>query len=336
MAKKLSELGEFGLIEEVITPRFKELVGQNVTGIGDDCAIMPLGGDEVQLVTTDLLIEDVHFLRSKITANQLGFKALAVNLSDIAGMGGTPTGTFLSVAFPKTLGVEWIEKFMDGYRSLSAKENVPLLGGDTTNTPDKIVINVAVTGRMKASQVKRRSDAKPGDYVVVPDNLGDSAGGLQYILDGLKKDKYSRKLLEQHLTPYPKVKEGKWLAQNDAVHAMMDVSDGISSDLLHITKASNVSAEVWLEKTPLSNELKEACDKFGWSAEKMALSGGEDYTLLATVDADAFSSLSEEFQKAFGRPLHFIGRIGEGEPGVRYLREGKVVDGPGIGFNHFG
>ncbi len=318
--KKLSDIGEFGLIDKVISPRFKELIGQDITGIGDDCAIMPLNDGEVQVITTDMLIEKVHFLRSAISAHQLGFKSLAVNLSDIAGMGGTPTATFLSVAFPKTLGVNWIENFMEGYRDLSQKENVPLLGGDTTNSPDNIVINVAVTGRMKKAQVKKRADARPGDFIVVPDNLGDSGGGLQYILDGLPQDKFSKSLLEQHLTPYPKVSEGKWFAQKEAVHAMMDVSDGVGSDLGHIVKASRVAAEVWLDNVPLSQNLKEASDKYGWSPEKLALSGGEDYTLLLTVDPNHFDQLAEGFKKEFNRPLHVIGKIEEGEQGIRYLR----------------
>jgi len=333
--KKLSDIGEFGLIDEVISPRFKELVGQDITGIGDDCAIMPLNEQEVQIVTTDLLIEKVHFLRSAITARQLGFKSLAVNLSDIAGMGGTPTATFLSVAFPKNLGVGWIENFMEGYRELSQKENVPLLGGDTTNSPDNIVINVAVTGRMKKSQVKKRSGARAGDYIVVPDKLGDSGGGLQYILDELPKDKFSKSLLEQHLSPYPKVSEGKWFAQKEEVHAMMDLSDGVGSDLGHIVKASGVSADVWLDKIPASADLKEASDKYGWSIEKLALSGGEDYTLLLTIDPGHFDQLAIDFQAAFGRPLHVIGKITENEAGIRYLRNNKEVEGPGKGFTHF-
>jgi len=335
MTKKLSEIGEFGLIDKVISPRFQELVGKDITGIGDDCAIMPFSEKEVQIVTTDLLIEKVHFLRSAITAFQLGFKSLAVNLSDIAGMGGTPTATFLSVAFPKNLGVTWIENFMEGYRDLSEKENVPLLGGDTTNSPDNIVINVAVTGRMKKTQVKKRADAKPGDYIVVPDSLGDSGGGLQYILDGLPNDKFSKILLEQHLTPYPKVSEGKWFAQMDGVHAMMDVSDGVGSDLGHIVKASNVAAEVYLEKTPISKNLREAAEKYGWNDEELAFSGGEDYTLLLTIDPEAFEKLAGDFKKTFGRPLHVIGKINKGEPSIHYLRNGKAVKGPGKGFMHF-
>lgn len=333
--KKLSDIGEFGLIDEVISPRFKELVGEDITGIGDDCAIMPLNEQEVQIVTTDLLIEKVHFLRSAITAHQLGFKSLAVNLSDIAGMGGVPTATFLSVAFPKTLGVKWIENFMEGYRTLSQKENVPLLGGDTTNSPDNIVINVAVTGRMKKSQVKKRADAKPGDFIVVPDNLGDSAGGLQYILDELPKDKFSKSLMEQHLSPYPKVSEGNWFARHKAVHAMMDVSDGVGSDLGHIVKASKVTADIWLDKIPVSRDLIEASDKYGWSAEKLALSGGEDYTLLLTVDPDHYEQLAADFQTAFDRSLHGIGKIRKGNPEIRYLRNNKEVEGPGKGFTHF-
>jgi thiamine-monophosphate kinase len=331
---KLSNLGEFGIIEKVIAPEFKELIRQNFTGIGDDCSITPLKEDMAQIFTTDMLIEKTHFLRDKITPFQLGFKSLAVNLSDIAAMGGTPVASYLSVGLPKNVDIEWVEEFIKGYKALSEKENVPLLGGDTTSCEDKIVINVGVTGEIGQHKVKRRNAAKPGDLICVTGNLGDSGGGLQILLNDLPEDWFTEALLEKHLTPYPHVQEGKWLAEYADVHAMMDVSDGISSDLGHIAKASGVGAVVHLEKLPLSGELKSISKEHNWNPYEMALSGGEDYVLLLTVQKDSFKEIAHDFEKQFSGSLHDIGEITAGDK-IVYKQKNQVVEKLKKGYTHF-
>ena len=333
--KKISNIGEFGLIEQVIAPEFKELVNKHLTGIGDDSAIIPVSADTSHLHTTDMLVENTHFLRDKISPYQLGFKSLAVNLSDIAAMGGKPLASYLSIALPKDMEVGWMEEFMRGYKDLSEDEDVPLLGGDTTSSQGPVVINVGVTGETDNAHIKKRSDARAGDVLCVTGNLGDSAGGLQIILDNLPEEQAASRLLDQHLTPYPHVSEGLWLAQQQAVHAMIDVSDGIGSDLQHILKASSLKGFIELEKLPLSQELRQQAGTHGWNAMEMAISGGEDYVLLLSLDRTQYKEVARAFDKNFGRPLHAIGYLEEGAPTITYLENKKEVTDLKNGYHHF-
>ena len=332
---KLSDYGEFALIEKIIEPGFTDLIQEHATGIGDDCAIMPVDDTFSKIFTTDMLVENVHFLRNKITPWQLGFKSLSVNLSDIAAMGGTPSGTFLSLAVPGDTDIEWIKSFMDGYKELSAKENVPLLGGDTTKSEGTIIVNVAVTGTIKNDNIKLRKSARKGDFICTTGSVGDSAGGLQVLLDDLPDDSLNRQLLDQHLTPYPHVQQGKFLSDSPAVHAMIDISDGINSDLNHILKASQLSAFIELSSVPVSKQLREASQKYGWELFELALAGGEDYTLLFTVDPEYYDELNGRFTKTFNQSLQKIGEIGEGSPGITFYKNGKQVESLKGGYTHF-
>ena len=270
--------GEFGFIEKI-----KSLfdAGPLQTGIGDDCAIIPQKTGLQTLVSTDMLVEGVHFLRDDISPQDLGWKAAAVNFSDIAAMGGKPVGTFLSIALPKDLPEEWADGFIGGFKALSDKFGAPLLGGDTTSSTGTICINVAILGECPCGKAKLRSEAKAGDLVCVTGCLGDSACGLRLILEGRTPDEY---LLEKHHLPMPRVAEGLQLAGLDGVHAMMDISDGVASDLRHILKASGVGAEVDLSLVPMSPRMRACCEKYGWDAAELAVSGGEDYELLFTAD----------------------------------------------------
>ena len=268
--------GEFGFIEKI-----KSLFDCGpLKGIGDDCAIIPQKTGLETLVSTDMLVEGVHFLKDDISPYELGWKSAAVNFSDIAAMGGKPVGTFLSIALPKDLSEEWADGFISGFKALSDKFNTPLLGGDTTSSPGPICINVAILGECPCGRAKMRSSAIVGDYVYVTGNLGDSACGLKIILEGLEDDGH---LVGKHHLPMPKISEGQRLSDIDGVHAMMDISDGIASDLRHILKASGVGAEIDLSRVPMSHEMLFCCEKYGWDAAELAVSGGEDYELLFTA-----------------------------------------------------
>lgn len=331
---KLKEIGEFGFIER-FSPEFKHLLTSKLTGIGDDCAILPMNDEEELLVTTDILVEDVHFLRSAITPRQLGYKSVAVNLSDIAAMGGEPIGTFLSIAIPADVEVEYLDELMKGYHAISEKYGVPLLGGDTTKSLKHLAVNVCVLGKIAKGQARLRSMARPGDLVCVSGRLGDSAGGLQVLLHQPEKDADTDYLLMRHHQPEPQLPEGKFLAESGAVHAMMDISDGIASDLKHILKASQQGAEVLLEQLPVSPVLKSVCEKQNWNVEDLAAGGGEDYELLFTVVPDKFDQLQTNFLTRFNKPIFAIGRITEGPAEIHWFRNGKAVDFGKAGFNHF-
>lgn len=283
---KMQQLGEFGLIDRI--RKMTSVPDPSWVGIGDDCAVIPLspetGGAPASdlLVSTDMLVEGTHFLMEDISPRQLGWKSAAVNISDIAAMGGKPIATFLSLALPKTLPEQWMQEFMEGYNEISEKFGAALLGGDTTCSPDRICINVTVLGTCPRGKAKLRSAARPGDLVCVTGTLGDSAAGLRLILDGQKGA--APRLIDRHYTPTPRVEEGLALSCLPGVHAMMDISDGVGSDLRHILDESGVGARIDTGKLPISKELQDLCIKKGWDPRELALCGGEDYELLFTMD----------------------------------------------------
>ena len=282
----MQQLGEFGLIDRI--RKMTSVPDPSWVGIGDDCAVIPLspetGGAPASdlLVSTDMLVEGTHFLMEDISPRQLGWKSAAVNISDIAAMGGKPIATFLSLALPKTLPEQWMQEFMEGYNGISEKYGAALLGGDTTCSPDRICINVTVLGTCPRGKAKLRSAARPGDLVCVTGTLGDSAAGLRLILGGQKGA--APRLMDRHYTPTPRVEEGLALSCLPGVHAMMDISDGVGSDLRHILDESGVGARIDTGKLPISKELQALCSEKGWDPKELALSGGEDYELLFTMD----------------------------------------------------
>ncbi len=332
---KLSEIGEFGFIDR-FAGKFVSLNTENIYGIGDDCAIMPMDNEYEQIVTTDLLIEDIHFLRSTISPFDLGYKALAVNLSDIAAMGGAPTASFLSIALPGDTDIEYVDDVMNGYRTLSEKYKVPLLGGDTTRSPAKIIINVCVTGQVKKDKAKLRSSAKVNDYICVTGPLGDSGAGLKLLLEDIIPDQSSARLISWHNRPEPAIYEGLWLGQQKQVHAMMDISDGIASDLQHILSKSEVSATIDIDKIPLSETLKHTCGINDWDITELALSGGEDYRLLLTISEYGIDTFTQKYNRKFPYPLTTIGQITDKKPGtIKWIKNNQLYSVEKRGFNHF-
>ena len=305
------EKGEFELIDWI---KGQFMVPDGVLGIGDDCAVLPQRDGLETLVTTDMLVEGVHFLLEDVDPYSLGWKSAAVNLSDIAGMGGKPVGTFLSCALPKTLDDGFLKGFFEGYKALSDRFDCPLLGGDTTSSLDKLCINVTVLGECVAGRSRRRSAAEPGDLICVTGPLGDSAAGLRLVLESAgypEKRPTLREnarrvppetpypagkcpqgtpentlpygiLRERHYRPVPRIEEGMKLAATPGVNAMMDISDGIGSDLRHILEESGTGARVDVRSLPLSAELRTVCARRGWDPVELALDGGEDYELLFT------------------------------------------------------
>ena len=324
---QLSDLGEFGLIGR-IRERFPAPEG--VTGIGDDCAVIPQRSGRDTLLSTDMLVEGTHFLRDRVSPFQLGWKSAAVNLPDIAAMGGQPTATFLSVALPADLAAGWMEVFLRGYEAVSARFGAALLGGDTTASPDRICINVAVLGECPAGAARLRSTAQPGDLVCVTGTLGDSAAGLKAVLEGVEPDADIRTLTDRHYLPLPRVAEGLRLAATPGVHAMMDISDGIGSDLEHILEASGVGAVIDVPALPLSPALQRVCARLGWDAAALATGGGEDYELLFTCTPEA--------EKALEVPHTVIGAVTERRFRVKSGMmdiEWRGAAGPVAGYDHF-
>jgi thiamine-monophosphate kinase len=331
---KLSDLGEFGFIARLARP-FLSGLPRGVTGIGDDCAVLPWTKKERLLVTTDMLVEDRHFLRSGISARDLGYKSLAVNLSDIAAMGGRPRWAFLSMGIPSGIELDWLDDFFRGWREAAKPSGAILLGGDTTKSPDRLVVNVVVLGTVRSGREKFRSTAKPGDIIVVTGNLGDSGAGLNVLLNGGPRDRDERRLLRSHNRPRPHLEEGAWLASRPGVRAMMDVSDGLDSDIRRMMGPSKVGAEIELDRLPLSPSMVRVARRRGWNSVETAATGGEDYCLLLTVEPSRFKSLAASFARRFGRPLTAVGTIRPRSRGLRYFSNGRPTRLEGRGFDHF-
>lgn len=310
---------EFGFIEHIRT-LFADLPSNGFEGIGDDCAVLPLGRGESLVFTTDLLAEGVHFLRHATTARELGRKSLAVNLSDVAAMGATPVATLLSLSLPPDATDTWATEFMEGYHTLSAQYGVTLAGGDTTASKSGIVINITAIGHVADGQIKRRGDACEGDVILVGGPLGESGAGLRDILAG----RYDTSAATVHRNPEPQVAEGVWLGARAEVHAMMDISDGLASDLTHILTASDMGAEVDLEHIPV-----------GPSADtETAVCAGEDYKLLFTANPAHAAQLADDFRTHFGVGLYPVGRIVSGS-GIAWRRNGIHQPLDWKGFTHY-
>ncbi|MBR5836589.1 MAG: thiamine-phosphate kinase [Bacteroidales bacterium] len=318
----MSRRGEFGFID-FIRSNFPDPEG--TTGIGDDCAVMPSGEGEL-LFSTDLLMEGVHFLRNESSPEDVGWKAAAVNLSDIAAMGGTPVATFLSIALPKDALGEWADRFIEGYTEISRQFDVPLLGGDTTSSLRDIAVNVGVLGRCPSGGRLMRNGAKVGETIYVTGPLGDSAGGLKAILMGIERTDDVTRLICRHKRPIPRIEAGRILMESGKAGAMMDISDGIGSDLRHIMKASGVGAVIDLERLPLSPELVSVCKEQGWDIYEMATSGGEDFELMFTAPA----GLENELDIA----VYPIGKIVPGNE-LSWRFSNEPMDRDFDGYKHF-
>lgn len=332
----LKDIGEFGFIRKItrgclIRPR------NILKAIGDDAAAFTTPPDEITLVTTDLLVEQVHFLRSATSGFNLGYKSLAVNLSDIAAMGGTAKEAFVSIGIPADCPLDYLEDLYNGMKTLAAEFDVNILGGDTTGSKTDLIINVTVTGSAPEKEILYRDGARPGDVIFSTGFLGDSRAGLHLILNGIEADSEALKaLLSAHILPKPYLREGRFLARQNGTHSAIDVSDGLSSDLGHILRENKVGACLYSEEIPLSENLREFCVRLNFDPVKYALSGGEDYTLLCTVSRDNADRIAADYLKTFHRQLYLIGEITDSGKMEMVRPNGEIRDIIPSGWNHFG
>ncbi|WP_373498411.1 thiamine-phosphate kinase [Desulfococcus sp.] len=328
------DVGEFGFIRRIQGACLVRPEGVAVA-IGDDAAAFVVPEGEVTLVTTDLLVERVHFLRDAASPEDLGHKALAVNLSDIAAMGGTAREAFVSIAVPGGLALEYVEGMYRGMTSLATAFGVNILGGDTTASRADLIINVAVVGSVHEKEMLRRGGARPGDRLFVTGAVGDSRAGLHLILNRLPADEEAlAALIRAHHRPRPHLAEGRFLAQSGAVRAAIDVSDGLSSDLVHVARASGLGVRIDAGGLPLSPNLAHFCRRLGFDPVAYALAGGEDYVLACAVDPGKAAALARAFEARFHRPLHPIGEM-TGGGRMEVARDGSVTPLPPAGWEHF-
>jgi thiamine-monophosphate kinase len=285
-----------------------------ILGIGDDAACYKPTDGFLPLLTTDLSIEGVHFDRHYATLEQIGYKTLATNLSDIAAMGGIPRYFLLSVAIPPDSQVKEYKRLYRGMKRLAGQWGIVLIGGDTSASPQGLFLNITLVGEVESEVLVSRSGARPGDRIYVTGTLGDAAAGLEI----LKKKRVKREskgrsshLIRRHLLPLPRMEEGRFLASQHLATAMIDLSDGLATDLVHLCEESRVAGEVDLERLPLSRSLRNYCSAEGRPVYPYALSGGEDYELLYTV-REGQSRRMETLFRERGFKTTEIGRIVSG------------------------
>jgi thiamine-monophosphate kinase len=325
---KLAEIGEFGLIKAI--SQIADKGPGVVMGIGDDAAVLTPSAGKVLLVTTDLLLEGVHFQLEFTDPYRLGRKALAVNLSDIAACGGTPTAFLVSLAVPPETEMAAVQALYKGMMEQAHLYGVSLIGGDTSRGKEWM-ISITLIGEVEERNCVYRHGAKPGDWIFVTGTLGDSALGLKMLKKGVKQGY----LIERHRDPTPRVKEGGEIARQGLALSMIDISDGLVADLGHIAEQSNVGAEVRLSRLPLSEEYQKEIVSYSSDPYQLALTGGEDYELLFTA-APAKERAVAKLAQELGIPITSIGKIVDAAQGVIiYTEDGKEYPIAQRGHDHF-
>jgi len=319
-------LGEFGLIDRLAKMAGGGQDKQLLIGIGDDAAAWQ-GDASIQLATVDSFIQGVHFPTGMASWPELGWKALAVNLSDIAAMGGMPRYALVSLALPPDTEVDDVTALYTGMLELARQYRVTIVGGDISNAP-LVVISITVLGASPKKQILTRSSAKPGELVAVTGHLGAAAAGLEMLNKKLKfAPKATARFKQAFLKPTPRITEGQLLLEQ-GVKTAIDISDGLVANLGQIGKASQVGAKIEAERVPVEPLVKAA---FGEKALELALTGGEDYQLLFTASAEVI----DKVKKAASCPISAIGEIVAGEGVTVVDRRGKPLGLSKAGWEHF-
>ena len=335
------------MTEDELIARIRERLrdvgeGRLYVGIGDDAAAWQPSRSNRSVITTDALVEGVHFTRDAMSAHDAGWRALASNLSDVAAMGARPVLATVALGFPQGTDPEWLLGCYDGIAALAKQAHCAIAGGDLTRAPG-IVLSITVVGEVRASNLKRRTGARPGDVIAVTGPLGASRAGLRIAVDrpdfragdrgegaGPSFSGAVSQALAAFRTPEPRLREGRWLGASRHVRAMMDVSDGLSTDLARLCAASGVGAAI--DRVPVHDAARAVAERTGDDAEAWALGGGEDFELLAAIEKHAFAHLAGRFRAHFGRELLPVGRITDGT-GIR-LAGGTEL--PRSGWDHLG
>lgn len=336
---ELSQLGEFGLIER-IKSKFQNQNSTTIKGIGDDAAILAASEKEL-LVSTDMLLEGIHFNLSYMPLQHLGYKAVAINVSDIAAMNGTAEQIVLSLAISNRFSLEAIDAFFEGVHTACKNYNVDLVGGDTSSSAAGLVISITVIGRVEKENVVQRNGAKANDIICVTGDLGAAYMGLQ-VLEREKEVFLSNPDMQPDLEKYEYLvgRQLKPEARMDIIHelrdknclptSMIDISDGLASELFHLGKNSNLGVKIFEDKVPIDHDTFETAIEFKLDPITCALHGGEDYELLFTINP-------ADYDKIKNHPdIHFIGHM-HTDPTQHVLvtKQQTVVPLQAQGWNHF-
>ncbi|NQZ77268.1 MAG: thiamine-phosphate kinase [Ekhidna sp.] len=336
---EIGELGEFGLIEK-LAEKFSPVHNETVKGIGDDTAVYDLG-DQYLLTTTDMLLEGVHFDLSYVPLPHLGYKAVAVNISDIAAMNGLPKQITVSMGLSNRFSVEAVEALYEGIKAACDEYKVDLVGGDTTSSSSGLVLSITAQGVVERDKVVYRNGAMEGDILCVTGDVGGAFVGLQ-ILEREKAEFLANPEMQPKLDKYDYV-VGRQLrprARMDIIHelkdlaiqptAMIDISDGLASEAFHICKQSGLGVAIYEDKLPIEKQAFETAAEFSIDPNSCALNGGEDYELLFTIGQDDFDKIKNHAD------IHTIGYMQAKSKGRTFVtRSQNVVELQAQGWKHF-
>ena len=326
---KIDQIGEFGLID-LIKGRTLSKDKSVLVNIGDDAAVIKPSKGKLLIFTTDTLMEKIHFDLRYFTFEQVGWKAMVANLSDIAAMGGLPKFALVTIGLPKSVSVENVISIYDGMTAIAKRYKCKVVGGDTFFSPKGILVSIALLGEVEKSFLVKRSGAKKDDVICVTGDLGEGQAGLELLRKSpRKKSSFVRK----HLNPLPRIDEARTLVKNLKINSMIDISDGLSSELFHLTQESNLGAKIYEERIPISSKCKKAGDLLKKSPLLWALSSGEEYELLFTINKRELHKL-EKVKKRI--KVSLIGEMVKRKEGV-VLQEksGKKRELKKTGFEHF-
>ena len=336
---EISTLGEFGLIDH-LTKNFEIQNASTIVSVGDDAAVIDHFGKQT-IITTDLLIEGIHFDLMYTPLKHLGYKSVIVNLSDVYAMNATPTHITLSIGVSNRFSVEALDEFYEGIFAACEKFNIDLVGGDTSASNKGFIISVTAIGEVSPDKFVKRSTANKGDLICVSGDLGGAFLGLTLlerekkiwmenpqIQPDLEGEKY---IVGRLLKPEARKDIVEFFEKNNIIPtAMMDVSDGLSSDVLHICKQSNLGCRLYEEKLPIAEDTKQAAFKFGLDPTVCALNGGEDYELLFTLKQEDYDKI------VINEEISVIGYMTEVEEGTKFLTKGgNTFDITAQGWNAF-
>lgn len=338
---RVRDVGEFGLIDRIarLVPASSPDV---VVGIGDDVAVLRVGSSDYLLATCDIQVEHVHFRRDWITPRQLGHRVAAVNLSDVAAMGGLPAWGLVSLALPDELEVAFVEELYGGLREALEDVNGCVVGGNISRHPADILVDFTLLGRVEPESLVLRRGGRPGDWIFVTGTLGDSRAGLELLRNPSPAVSGSirEEVVSRHLGPRARTKAGRLLGLSRRVHAMADVSDGLLADLGHVCRASGVSARVRAVDVPVGAGCRQVAFAVGVDPLRWALAGGEDYELLFMADPEHADFLMQRLRVEAETECRVIGDVGDGPPEVVVtLADGEPLTGAVLeagGWDHFG
>ncbi|WP_202080803.1 thiamine-phosphate kinase [Caldalkalibacillus salinus] len=328
---------EFTFIADMSAPF--QTYGDVLVPLGDDAAVYRPTNGKGQIVCVDTMVEDIHFARHTMSPQQIGHKALAANISDIAAMGGIPTYFVIAVTVPQTWTMEEMRDIYRGMRTLADEYRIGLLGGDTTSNPHQLVISITAIGEVEEDVSLLRSNARPGDLVFLTGSVGNSAAGLDLLLRHPEKKDHASYLglLQAHQQPQPHVEQGRLLAQlsQEVRLSLNDVSDGIASETHEIAQQS-AQVDIVLNKQdmPLDSELITYAQEVGKDPYDFALNGGEDFVLVGTVPPSAWSTLEAQF-RAHDLSIFSIGHVQEGQGDVWLIDGQHKRKLNKSGYNHF-